>query len=61
MATKPRTKELCWKLIERLEKDYKTVNDAYHKLANECEVMLMEKDKAFLEKCNRCRMERAGK
>ena len=61
MATKPRTLKQSWAHIERFEKEYKTVNDAYHKLANEYQTILMEKDKGFEDKCNRCRMERIGK
>lgn len=55
MATKPRSRELCWKLIERLEKDYHDLSEAYHRLANEAQIALNDKDKELLEKCRKCK------
>jgi hypothetical protein len=55
MATKPRTKELCWKVIERLEYENEAMSSALHKMSNEAAVALAEKDKELLEKCRTCK------
>jgi hypothetical protein len=54
MATKPRTKELCWKLIEKLENDNDLLSDAVHKISNEAQAALIEKDRQLLNKCKTC-------
>lgn len=54
MATKPRTKELCWKLIERLEKENEAMSEALHTMSDECAVILSNKDKQMHEKCQKC-------
>jgi hypothetical protein len=55
MATKPRTKELCWRLIEKIEAERDLAVNAYHKLSGECEALLLERDRAMLEKCKQCK------
>lgn len=54
MATKPRTLNLCWKHIERLEEENEAMSDALHKMKNECAVMLSEKDGERLSMCKKC-------
>ena len=45
--TKPKTLPEAWKHIEIIE-------DAYHRLSNECGVMLGNKDKEMFQKCQTC-------
>lgn len=54
MPTRPRSKEICWNLIAKMEKDYSELNEAYHSLANEAQIALMKKDMLLLEKCKTC-------
>lgn len=54
MSTRPRSKEMCWRLIAKLEKEFNDVSDAYHGLSNECAVMLSNKDREMMDKCKRC-------
>jgi len=42
--------------IVHLEDENKTVSDALHTMSNECQVMLFEKDRSFIEKCRMCRV-----
>ena len=60
MSIKPRSISTCHALIEKLEKDYKLVNDAYHALANECQAALCKKDVERINMCNSCGRGRAG-
>jgi hypothetical protein len=55
MGTKPRSLELCHKVIEKLEKDNAMLSDTLHKLANEAQAALIEKDRQMVEKCRLCR------
>ena len=59
MATKPRTKELCWKLIEMLEKEKARLEEANREMSEIYARALTDKDMAFARKCDRCRMQRA--
>ena len=40
--------------IVHLEDENKTMSDAMHKMVNECQIMLFDKDRAMLEKCAKC-------
>lgn len=42
--------------IVHLEDINKALSDALHSMEHDCEKMLMEKDRALLEKCRKCRM-----
>ena len=54
MATRPRSLDLCYRLIDRLENENAAISDALHKMSNECAVMLSNKDREMLEKCKAC-------
>ena len=51
----PRTVEFCHKRIIKLEDENETLSDALHKLANEAQVALMEKDRLRADMCKKCR------
>jgi len=55
VSTRPRTKELCWKLIGRLEKENEAISEALHKMNNECAVILSNKDMEMEKKCLTCK------
>lgn len=55
MSQKPRTLELCHKLIDRLTVENAAMSDALHKMSNDCAVVLANKDRQLEEKCQRCR------
>ena len=51
----PRTRELCHKRITKLEEENKLLSDTLHKLANEAQEALMEKDNERMEMCKKCK------